>query len=140
MSDERIKENIVLIDPMEHYNLIKNNDSQTYQYNFINDDPNNIQIRFIAQKLRNVFNDDNIVQGNLQDLYTHNSPLSVDYGRLSCYLYSAFKKSIEYIEEIKKDNEEMKTIIIDLQNDIIDIKNEIMNIHNILNNKLVIIE
>ena len=125
---------------MEHYNLIKNNDSQTYQYNFINDDPNNIQIGFIAQKLKNVFNNDNIVQGDLQDLYTHNSPLSVDYGRISCYLYSALKKSIEYIEEIKKDNEEMKTIIIDLQNDIIDMKNEIMNIRNILNNKLVIIE
>ena len=73
------------------------------------------------------------MQGDLQDLYTHNSPLSVDYGRLSCYLYSALKQSIEYIEELK-------TTIIDLQNDIIDMKNEIMNIHNILNNKLVIIE
>ena len=80
------------------------------------------------------------MQGDLKDLYTHNSPLSVDYGRLSCYLYSALKQSIEYIEEIKKDNEELKSIIIDLQNDIIDIKNEIMNMRNILNNKLVIIE
>ena len=80
------------------------------------------------------------MQGDLKDLYTHNSPLSVDYGRISCYLYSALKKSIEYIEEIKKDNEEMKSIIIDLQNDIIDMKNEKMNIRNILNNKLVIIE
>ena len=124
----------------KYYLYILYNDSQTYQYNFINDDPNNIQIGFIAQKLRNVFNDDNIVQGDLQDLYTHNSPLSVDYGRLSCYLYSALKKSIEYIEELKNDKEEMKSIIIDLQNEIIDMKNEIINIHNILNNKLVIIE
>ena len=139
-SDERIKENILLIDPTEHYNLIKNNDSQTYQYNFINDDPNNIQIGFIAQKLRNVFNDDNIVQGDLQDLYTHNSPLSVDYGRLSCYLYSALKKSIEYIEELKNNNEELKFIIIDLQNEIIDVKNEIIKINKILEKKLVIIE
>ena len=53
------------------------------------------------------------MQGDLQDLYTHNSPLSVDYGRLSCYLYSALKKSIEYIEELKNDNEELKFIIID---------------------------
>ena len=80
------------------------------------------------------------MQGDLQDLYTHNSPLSVDYGRLSCYLYSALKKSIEYIEELKNDNEEMKSNITDLQNDIIDMKNEIINIRNILNNKLVIIE
>ena len=47
-SDERIKENILLIDPSEHYNLLKNNDNQTYQYNFINDDSNNKQVRFIA--------------------------------------------------------------------------------------------
>ena len=94
----------------------------------------------LHKKLRNVFNDDNIVQGDLQDLYTHNSPLSVDYGRLSCYLYSALKKSIEYIEDLKNDNEELKTNMIDLQKEIIDVKNEIINVLNILNNKLVIIE
>ena len=80
------------------------------------------------------------MQGDLQDLYTHNSALSVDYSRLSCYLYSALKKSIEYIEDIKNDNEEMKSIIIDLQNEIIDMKNEIININKILEKKLVIIE
>ena len=93
------------------------------------------------------------MQGDLQDLYPHNSPLSVDYGRITTYLYSALKKSIEYIEKLKNDaqalssdtsrvindNEEMKSIIIDLQNDIIDMKNEIINLRNILNNKLVII-
>ena len=76
----------------------------------------------------------------MKDLYTHNSPLSVDYGRISVYLYSAFKKSIEYIEELKNDNEELKFIIIDLQNDIIDVKNEIIKINKILEKKLVIIE
>ena len=80
------------------------------------------------------------MQGDLQDLCTQNCPPSVDYGRLTCYLYSALKKSVEYIEELKNDNKELRFIIIDLQNDIIDIKNEIIKINIILEKKIIIME
>ena len=82
-SDIRIKENLKLLNPIEHYNLIKNNPNQIYQYNFINDNTENKQIGFIAQNLRNVFNDNNIVQGDEKDLEDHNAPLTVDYGRMN---------------------------------------------------------
>ena len=117
-SDRRIKENIKLLNPIEQYNLIKNNPNQIYQYNFINDNPQNKQIGFIAQNLRNVFNDVNIVQGDENDLQDHNVPLTVDYGRMTTYLYGALKQSIIEIENLKKKNNELEEIIISIKDEI----------------------
>ena len=94
-SERRIKENLKLLNPIEQYNLIKNNPNQIYQYNFINDNPQNKQIGFIAQNLRNIFNDNNIVQGDEKDLRDHNVPLTVDYGRMTTYLYGASNKFVD---------------------------------------------
>ena len=86
--------------------------------NFINDNPQNKQIRFIAQNLRNIFNDNNIVQGDEKDLQDHNVPLTVDYGRMTTYLYGALKQSITEIENLKKKNNELEEIIISIKDEI----------------------
>ena len=117
-SDRRKKENIKLLNPIEQYNLIKNNPNQIYQYNFIDDNPQNKQIGFIAQNLRNVFNDNNVVQGDENDLQDHNVPLTVDYGRMTTYLYGALKQSITEIENLKKKNNQLEEIINSIKDEI----------------------
>ena len=52
----------------------------------------------------------NIVQGDEKDLEDHNVPLTVDYGRMTTYLYGALKQSIIEIENLKKKNNQLEEI------------------------------
>ena len=51
------------------------------------------------------------MQGNDEDLETYKSPLSVDYGRMIVYLYSALKQAITEIENLKQEIELLKSKI-----------------------------
>ena len=121
-SDRRIKENIIISNGSEHYDIIKNNNNQTCQYNYINDDDDNIQIGFIAQDIREIF--PACVQGNDTDLEEYGQPLTVDYSRVTPLLYSALKQSITEIESLK-------TKILDLQYQIDILKNAINELINL---------
>jgi len=140
-SDMRLKENITLIDPITHYNLIKNNDNQVYNYNFIADGPEINQVGFIAQYIKNIFNDENLAQGSCNgEECTEENAMSVDYGRMSVYLYSALKAAITEIETLKTTVSIQQKLINSLQTDnsyLFDqmdiLKNEINYIKDIMN-------
>ena len=72
--------------------------------------------------MKNLFNDvKDVKQYNPDDdndLYDHNVPLTVDYGRMTTYLYGALKQSIIEIENLKKKNNELEEIIISIKDEI----------------------
>jgi hypothetical protein len=123
-SDRRLKDNILICDSSEHYNAIKNNDNQTYNFNYKTDDVNNIQCGFIAQSIRDVF--PYCVFGEDDDYENYGTPLQVDYARVCPLLYSSLKECINQIESLKN-------TVSDLQDKVDNLTREVNYINNTLN-------
>ena len=111
-SDIRLKKNLKMVDSVDFYDIMKNNENQVYTFNFLND--TKISTGFVAQFMDNIYPECVSKADPINEYDEHDNLVNhqyIDYGKTSVFLYGCVKECVNQIEELKEKNRQLEDTI-----------------------------